>query len=248
MAVLSPRDRRALWVDVGRGIAIVAMVAYHFSFDLLYFGFVDWNVTSGTYWRAFAEAIASSFLFLVGVSLVYAHGTRVRWRPFLWRLLLVGGCAALVTIGTTFAMPAPIYFGILHAIFTFSVLALVFLRAPLPITLVVAAAVFAAPYIFTAPAYDTALLYPLGLGATKPFTFDYEPIFPWFSVTLLGVVAGRFIRRPEPGASGYNMAGPFLRAVAAAGRNSLIIYIAHQPVLFALFMLAIAVLGQPAPA
>ena len=29
MAVLSGRDRRALWVDVGRGVAIVAMVASH---------------------------------------------------------------------------------------------------------------------------------------------------------------------------------------------------------------------------
>ncbi len=243
MAVLNPRDRRALWVDVGRGVAIVAMVAYHFSFDLLYFGFVDWDVTSGPLWRGFAASIASSFVFLVGVSLVYAHGEGIRWRSFLMRLLVIAGCAALVTVGTMFAMPAPIYFGILHAIATFSVLALPFLRAPIWVTLAVAAAVFAAPYVFTDPAFDTALFYPFGLGETRPYTFDYEPIFPWFAVTLLGVVAGRLIARPAPGASGYREAGGFLRATAAAGRNSLLIYIAHQPVLFGIFMLVIQLIA-----
>lgn len=238
MALLTPasRDSRALWVDVARGGAILAMVVFHGSFDLTFLGFVDWPIYSHPLWRAFAASIASTFLFAVGVSLVYAHGRAIRWRAFWRRFAVIAGCAALVTVGTVLTMPAPIFFGILHAIALFSLMALPFLRAPVALTLFVAVLVLAAPAFLTSPAFDAPWAYATGLGTVRPYTFDYEPIFPWFAVTLIGVAAGRLIARPIPGASGYVRAGRVWRALAAAGRNSLVIYIVHQPVLFAVLM------------
>ncbi|WP_157961905.1 DUF1624 domain-containing protein [Acuticoccus kandeliae] len=237
MAILTrragPRRPRILWLDAARGLAIIAMVIYHGAFDLLFFGYVDWPVSYGTGWRTFAASIASTFLFLVGVSLVVAHGAGIRWRSFLIRFLVIAGAAALVTIGTAFAMPVPIYFGILHAIATFSVLALPFLRLPAWITLAVAAFVLVLPNLYSSPIFDGPFFYALGLAETGPFAFDYEPIFPWFSATLFGVAFARLVpqtaRIADPGA--------FWNAIMALGRNSLLIYLIHQPILFGIFML-----------
>lgn len=222
---------RLVWLDVVRGVAILAMIVYHASFDLYFFRWVDWPVTSHPLWRAFAAGIASTFVFLVGVGLVVAHGRGVRWRRFGRRLLVLVAAAALVTAGTAYAMPEPITFGILHAIATFSVLALPFVFAPVPRTLGAAAVVFAVPSVWRSEVFEHPLLVPFGLAPVPPLTFDYEPIFPWFGVTLLGVAVARAMRLPE-GSRAVMRPGP----VAWAGRNSLLIYLVHQPLLFGLLM------------
>jgi len=233
-AVAQVHRARVPWVDVARGGAILAMIAYHAAFDLRLFGLVDWPVESHVAWRTFAASIASTFLFLVGVSLVMAHPQRVRWRAFLRRFAVIAGGAGLVTLATAIAMPTPIYFGILHAIATFSVLALAFLRAPVWLTLSCAALVLAAPHVLAGPFFEAPVFYPLGLQPVRPVTFDYEPVFPWFAATLLGVAFARTV----PQAPGGARLGPVARLVAATGRNSLAIYLLHQPVLFGALLLA----------
>ncbi|MEO1103339.1 MAG: heparan-alpha-glucosaminide N-acetyltransferase [Devosia sp.] len=227
------RTPRALWLDVARGWAIIAMVVYHFAFDLTLFGHVDWPVASHPLWRGFAAAIASTFLFLTGVSLVYAHGTGMRWRPFWRRFAVIALAAAAVSVATYFAMPSPIYFGILHAIAAFSVLALAFLFAPVALTLVAAGAVLILPFVYRDPLFDAPVFYPVGLAPIPPLTFDYEPIFPWFAATLLGVASARVLGRSSMPAEAVP---PWLGASAWLGRHSLAIYLIHQPVLFAVLL------------
>lgn len=228
----APARARVLWIDAARGVAIVAMVAYHGAFDLVFLGFADWPVTSSFGWRAFAAGIASTFLFLAGVSLAVAHGDGVRWRPFLRRLLVIGLAAAAVSAATAVAMPAPIWFGILHAIATFSVLALPFVFVPAGVTLAVAAGVFALPFLWRDPLFEAAWAYPLGLAPVPPYTFDYEPVFPWLAVTLAGVAIARMVR-PRGG----GQAGRLWDGVASLGRHSLVIYLVHQPVLMGILLL-----------
>ncbi|MEM6762038.1 MAG: heparan-alpha-glucosaminide N-acetyltransferase [Pseudomonadota bacterium] len=235
MAVLtapaSPPSYRALWVDVGRGGAIAAMVVYHFAFDLSFLGFVDWGVSTHPAWRAFAAAIASTFLFFVGVSLVYAHEAGIKWRRFWKRWAIIAGCAAAVTIATAIAMPIPIYFGILHAIATFSLMGLVFLSVPPLITIAAALFVFAAPLFLTAQIFSASVFFPLGLAPEAPLSFDYEPVFPWFGATLLGISAAKLLPRGET-----QMPQGSLTILVWAGRHSLIIYLVHQPILFAVLL------------
>src|SRR4030095_5183235 len=91
--------------------------------------------------------IASSFLFLVGVSLLLAHGRGIRWRGFLIRFAMVAGAALAISLVTYIAVPgAFIFFRILHEIAVGSLLGLLFLRLPALFTLIVAAAVIAAPF------------------------------------------------------------------------------------------------------
>ena len=67
---------RILWIDVIRGISILAMITFHFAFDLMYFGFAKPDLIYQPDWRLFERMIAFSFLFIAGLSPVsYTHLT-----------------------------------------------------------------------------------------------------------------------------------------------------------------------------
>ena len=134
-------------IDIARGVALVAMAIYHFTWDLEFFGYVPPAMTAVGGWKLFARCIASSFLFLVGVSLFLGHARGIRWKGFLRRLAMVAGAALAITLVTYIAVPTGfIFFGILHQIALASVLGLAFLRLPAVVTLLAAAAVIAAPH------------------------------------------------------------------------------------------------------
>ena len=95
-----------------------------------------------------------------------------------------------------------------------------------------AVVVLLVPHFATAPIFNAPIFYPLGLQTIRPFTFDYEPIFPWFSVTLLGVAFAKSwpaVLTPDTEAELQHVGGP-VRLLAAAGRNSLVVYLLHQPI------------------
>ncbi|HEX2726006.1 MAG TPA: heparan-alpha-glucosaminide N-acetyltransferase domain-containing protein, partial [Beijerinckiaceae bacterium] len=133
-------------IDSARGVAVAAMIAYHFAWDLSFFRLIATDVVGHPAWQLFARAIAATFLMLVGAGLVLAHGKGLRRRSFLRRLAVVAAAALMITLATSLAMPESyIFFGILHCIALTSVLALPFLRAPVAVALAAAAFAFAAP-------------------------------------------------------------------------------------------------------
>ncbi len=233
-------------IDVARGVAIAAMIVYHFSWDLSFLELIATNILQIPAWRWFARAIAGSFLMLAGFGLALAHLQGFRRLPFLKRLMKVGGAALAVTLVTYFAFPESyIFFGILHCIAASSVLALPFLRLPPAITLGIALFCLAAPWLFTSPALDAPWLDWLGLGASDPVTNDYVPIFPWFGLVLIGVAAGRMLLA-RPGAMGlarWRARNALSRTLIWAGRNSLPIYLTHQIVLLSVLYGVLQIVG-----
>jgi uncharacterized membrane protein len=216
------------------------MVVYHFSWDLRYFGFIAADVAGDLGWRIFARSIASSFLALVGVSLVLATRNGLRLDRYLRRLALVAGSAAAITAATWFVFPDTfIFFGILHAIAVSSVLGLAFVRAPILFGLAAALFCFVAPWLLAGPALDAPALLWLGLATYQPRSNDFVPIFPWFGVVLLGIAAARLAPLLRPASERLRRFRPTgLRPLAWAGRHSLGIYLVHQPLLFGLVYLA----------
>lgn len=234
-------SRRIELIDLARGIALIAMFVFHFAWDLSLFRLIDVDIALEPGWRWFARCIAGSFLVLVGFSLVLATRNGINRKAYLRRLGLVAGAAALVTLGTWFALPhAYIFFGILHHIALASVLALPFLR--LPVLAVAGAAItcFALPHLVASPILDARWLAWLGLGRLPLNTADYVPVLPWFGCVLGGMVMARlslaspladmlFAWRPRFGPA---------RLIAWGGRHSLPIYLLHQPVFFGVLLLA----------
>ncbi len=147
-------------IDQARGVALIAMAIYHFTWDLGFFGYIEPETATTGGWRIFARLIAGSFLFLVGFSLVLGHQQGFRPRPFLIRLGKIGLAAAAITVATWFAFPQTfIFFGILHAIAAASLIGLVFVRLPVVVTLLAAAAAVAAPLYLRAPLFDHPALW-----------------------------------------------------------------------------------------
>lgn len=230
---VTPRPRFDV-IDMARGVALVAMVVYHFFWDLSFLRFFPVDVSADFAWMIFARSILSSFLFLVGVGLVLGHGRVIRWRAFWKRLALVAAGAAIITIATLVVFPQSfVYFGILHAIALFSLLALAFLRAPIWLVTLAAAIVMAIGWGYSDPSFNERLWSWLGFWTVPPPANDLVPIFPWFGMVLAGIVATRLL-----------LASPWvdrlaaIRATAAParllvllGRWSLLLYLLHQPLL-----------------
>jgi uncharacterized membrane protein len=70
-------------------------------------------------------------------------------------------------------------------------------------------------------------------------TFDYFPIFPWFGVTLLGIYFGNLFY--ENGKRQFTIKdmsnNSIIKFLTFLGRNSLFIYLGHQPLLIILLLI-----------
>lgn len=232
-------------VDIGRGVALAAMIIYHFSWDLDYFEFINDNVASDLGWRIFARMIAASFLFLVGVSLVLATRSGFNRRSYWIRMGQVTAGAAAVTAATWFVFPEFfVFFGILHNIAVSSILGIVFLRAPVWIVMGAAVGCILLPAYPTSGLFDHPILLWTGLATERPQSADFVPLFPWFATVLFGIVCARlgllsprliaWLAQPRDGLFG--------RILRIAGRNSLVVYLVHQPILFGLVALIVTLM------
>ena len=232
-------------VDFLRGWAIVLMVFFHLAFDLDYFGVYKIELSSG-FWFYLARFTASLFLLLVGVSLTLSHSRarvmgqegRFRFR-LLKRSLWIFGLAMGITLVTyLFIGRGFIIFGVLHLIGISLLLAYPFLRLH-KVNFILGSLVIISGLFMQNLSVAFPWLLWLGLSPRDFYSVDYFPVLPWFGVILMGVAIGDFFYRdfrrriPLPDLAG----SPLVRWLAFLGRNSLLIYLVHQPVLIGLMYL-----------
>jgi uncharacterized membrane protein len=228
----APSPGRLPVVDLARGIAIVAMAAYHFSWDLETFGGVWLDMQDALFWQLARYLIAGSFLFLVGVGLVLATRRGFDWARLSGRIARIALGAVAVTVATFLVMRQGfIFFGILHAIALFSLIGLAAVRLPAWTNAGLGAAIILLSFLPGAPLFDAPALLWVGLGTVPPLTNDYEPIFPWLGPVLIGIAAGRlWLAAGAPG-GGFD-GGVLGRGLRWAGRHALPVYLLHQPILW----------------
>lgn len=251
----APKRPRILLIDTLRGLALIAMASYHFTWDLGFFGYIDPETATQGAWKLYARCIASSFLFLAGFSLVLAHLSAIRWQSFAKRFGMVAGAALVISLGTFFAMPDEwIHFGILHNIALSGLIGLAFLRLPAAVTALIAIGIAAAGYIngyvypglVSSEFFDPRFLNWTGFATTPPRSNDFVPLFPWIAAPLLGIALGKlavtrgWLARLAAVQTRPNILG-------RAGQHSLAFYLIHQPVLIGLVYLFSLVHPAPAP-
>ena len=235
-------------VDLARGIALLAMFVYHFAYDLSYFRLIRVDVVTDPAWRAFARLIAGSFLAIVGFSLVLATRKGFDRGNYLRRVALIACAAVLVTCATWFALPDVfIFFGILHHIALASVLALPFLFLPTPVVAIAAVIVFALPFILGHDVFTQDWLAFLGFGPW-PLTADFVPVFPWFGCVLAGMALARIILPRAQGSfwASWRATSAPTKHLVLGGRNSLFVYLVHQPLFIGALFLFMQATGQMA--
>ncbi|MDP1575253.1 MAG: heparan-alpha-glucosaminide N-acetyltransferase, partial [Cypionkella sp.] len=160
-----PQTNRIPLLDLARTLALIGMAAFHFSYDLLMFGLIDYAYAHSDTFYFLARFVAGCFLLLSGVGLCLAHGQAIRWPAFWRRFAKIAGAALLVSLATRIAMPEfYIYFGILHAIALYSLLGLLTLRLPAIATAALAAVFVYGSYHWHAQALTAPLLRFIGLS------------------------------------------------------------------------------------
>jgi uncharacterized membrane protein len=215
------------------------MVVYHLTYDLETFGGYGIESTSG-FWAWFADATASAFLFLVGISLAisYSRAGPARFGKYLRRgirILAYGMALTLIFLALGLGVVA---FGILHLIGVSIILAYPLLKYRIA-NLFLGLCFIAAGWYMRAQGVssESAWLLPLGVVPENLFMPDYRPLLPWFGVVLLGLFAGNALygggKRP---AGVPRRVPPVARPLVPLGRNSLFIYLVHQPLLVALLV------------
>ena len=233
---LAAPQPRLKGIDALRGAAILAMIAYHFCFDLRYFGVLNANFEHGPFWLTARSLILSSFLLLAGVSLVLAVRANASLVKFWRHVGVIGLCAVAVSAGSYAFFPRTfIWFGVLHAIAVSLVLARPLVARP-ALAVAIGIIVIVAGLTFSHPVFDQRALAWIGFVTAKPATVDYVPLFPWTGVLLLGVGSAHLLLRSNQWlGAGQRWPG----WVAFLGRHSLAIYMLHQPLLIGALWLAL---------
>ena len=206
-------------VDALRGIAIILMIIYHFFFDLDYLGIADINLND-IGWILFQRVIGSMFLLLAGISIVLSERKHHDYMRHARRAAILGAVALLITAATwIYPHEGFIKFGIIHMIALSTLIAPLFLRfgwMNVVLGIIIIAAGLQVHYT------DIDYLFWLGPITKGYFALDHYPLVPWFGLVLIGTYLGQkieFKNRKE----GW---------LEIMGRNSLMIYLIHQPVIY----------------
>ncbi len=233
--------KRFWQVDAVRGIAVIMMIIFHFLFDLVFLKGFEIVMSSGL-WLIFGRITAIIFLFLVGFSLSLSYN-RIKTimnsveisLKYIRRGVKIFILGLVITVITFFVIPeAFIFFGVLHLIGAAIILARPLLSKTY-LNLAIGSLIILFGLFLSTLSFPYQELAILGFQYADLYTFDYFPIFPWLGVIFLGLFAGNISKLYE---KKPKLATNFLtKFLSALGRNSLVIYFLHQPILILLIML-----------
>lgn len=231
---MTTSNQRYSELDFLRGMAVLAMIAYHLCFDLsLYYGYPIAVETGGL--QLFARATATLFLTLVGICFVISWE---RTEPSLRKtksvkragIIILGGM--LVTAVTLIIDPTTfVIFGILHLIGVATLIQ--YVARPLRRwNLLLGALIFSTAFVFPTSGLSSALLLPFGIMSKGFTSVDYYPLLPWLGPIFIGMGLGDVLYIPERHTKLALLdALQWPRWILWFGRKSLWIYFIHQPIL-----------------
>ena len=243
--------RRYQVLDTIRGCALASMMLYHAAWDLVYLFGADWPWYHGFAAYVWQQSICWTFILLSGYC--FALG-----RHQLRRGLTVFFCGALITAVTWTLMPENlVLFGVLTLLGSSMLLANGFQgllqRVPPRAGLAGSFLLFlvfrdvndgclgfegARFFRFGDGARDLATAF-AGFPPADFFPTDYFSFLPWFFLFLTGYFLFRL--RPEEPREIRRVP-----LITAMGRRSLLLYMLHQPVIYALLWLGRVLTGGTA--
>ena len=232
-------------LDILRGVSVLAMVIYHFFWDLGYFQFIELeNMTKG-FPLLIAQCIGGSFIIISGISSKFASFSENHTMKFLKRLgILVFICSIITSVTFFFDNNSFIFFGILHFLATCSIIGFFLLRLKNSYVLFILF-VFSLLLSVSNITFDLPGIFSwLGFNQEVPITNDFYPLFPWISFYFFGLwicepVTGYLINKNKKVFG--NKLNVVHKGLQFLGRNSLTIYILHQPIFFSLFLIFIRI-------
>ncbi|MEM7815747.1 MAG: heparan-alpha-glucosaminide N-acetyltransferase [Candidatus Aenigmatarchaeota archaeon] len=224
-------------IDFLRGTAVILMLFSNFATDVAYFRIYPVDVYSG-FWLYLARIIVSMFILVSGMSLTLSYYRMKNKKPaeirkkYFFRGARIFGLGILITIVTSIFIRDFVAFGVLHLI-GFSVFFGQFLAGRKRECLILGISFLLTGIFLQGIRFGFPWLLWLGFIPEGYSSVDYVPVFPWFGFFLIGMFLGN-VFYPD-GNRRFNVrdfSGKiFIKPVSFLGRNSLKIYLIHQPLL-----------------
>lgn len=228
-----PKRSRIWELDALRGVCILCVILVHLLFDLSYFLGVSIHANPALLFIQQYGGVV--FVLLSGLCATLGrHSFR--------RGLAVFGCGMLVTLVTWAMVPlgmadesVVVRFGVLHLLGLCMMLWPLLRKLPTWAMAVLGLVIVVLGYWFAGIEVGPGWLFPLGLKNASFQSGDYWPLFPQLGWFLLGAVLGRTVYREKKTLLPRfpSEAAP-VRFLRWCGRQSLWIYLVHQPLLYGL--------------
>lgn len=235
-------------IDELRGFAVFCMIFFHAFFTFGYF----FNFKSGTalyeFFNPAEPYFAGLFILISGLACNLSHSNLERGI----KLAIISLLVSLVTF-LVLGSKDMISFGILHFLSAGmiiyglsnkylklipSILGIIINFFLFILTYSTPSGKLGLPFLFSInlpkELYSTEFLYMFGFPSKNFISLDYFPIIPWLFLFIVGTYSGRIaVKHKFP----KFMFKKRIPPLAFLGRHSLIIYLAHQPVIFGLCFL-----------
>ena len=232
-----------IWeLDALRGVCILCVIVVHFLFDLSFFGGLDLTLPA---WDVFLQEYGGAIFVVLSGVCVTLGSKSVR------RGLIVFACGMLIT-AVTYGMyrlgmsgaDVVVKFGVLHLLGVCMLVYPAFKKLP-PAALTVLGLVIAITgYAIRGIIVPQRWLFPLGLTYEGFTSSDYFPLFPQLGYFLIGAAIGKTAYREKrtllPGSFQKT---PVARFFCWCGRQSLFIYLLHQPIVYGLLEFVLLLRG-----
>ncbi len=224
--------KKRIWeLDALRGLCVLGMVVIHFIYDLKdTYRIISWEAPA--VYQFVQDWGGVLFLLISGISITLGKHHIKRG--------LVVFCAGLLVSAVTYGMyrygfsrRIIIYFGVLHCLGVCMLLWGIFRRLPTWALLASGLMLVGGGFWLDAlPPVDFPWLMPLGLVYHGFTSADYFPLLPHFGFFLVGAFLGRTLYRDKTTLlpKVRDSALP-IRFLSFCGRQSLWIYLLHQPIL-----------------
>ncbi|MFR4594381.1 MAG: heparan-alpha-glucosaminide N-acetyltransferase [Oscillospiraceae bacterium] len=239
MANSKPR----IWeLDALRGVCILCVIVVHFLFDLSFFGGLDLTLPA---WYVFIQEYGGAIFVVLSGVCVTLGSKSVR------RGLIVFACGMLIT-AVTYGMyrlgmsgaDVVVKFGVLHLLGVCMLVYPAFKKLPPAALALLGLAIAITGYAIRGVVVPQHWLFPLGLTYEGFTSSDYFPLFPQLGYFLIGAAIGKTAYREKrtflPGAFQQT---PVARFFCWCGRQSLFIYLLHQPIVYGLLEFVLLLRG-----
>ena len=230
--------KKRIWeLDAFRGICILGMVVVHFVYDLAeLYRIIDWTYPA---WFSLVKDWGGVlFLVLSGICVTLGrHNVR--------RGLIVVLCGFICT-GVTYGMyrfgmadrSIIIWFGVLHCLGSCMLLWFFFKRLPTWALALCSLPLIAVGIWLRSQRFEFRWLVPLGFLYRGFASSDYFPLLLNLGFFLVGAVLGRTLyRKQQTLLPMVREDNGIVRFLSTCGRQSLWIYLLHQPILSGISML-----------
>ena len=239
MANSKPR----IWeLDALRGVCILCVIVVHFLFDLSFFGGLDLTLPA---WYVFIQEYGGAIFVVLSGVCVTLGSKSVR------RGLIVFACGMLIT-AVTYGMyrlgmsgaDVVVKFGVLHLLGVCMLVYPAFKKLPPAALALLGLAIAITGYAIRGVVVPQHWLFPLGLTYEGFTSSDYFPLFPQLGYFLIGAAIGKTAYREKktllPGS--FQKTG-IARFFCWCGRQSLFIYLLHQPIVYGLLEFVLLLRG-----